>query len=390
MNDTSHPCRLGFLPILLAGLAAAWCTPSLSFAGDENTPFERFRFARSALYLCVPIGEIIEAEILRQPDGVLSVDLLVLEAWHDPTDRCFGIGPGVELPRECATTTALPRRNLDASEAAMAMEILTLVQSEVQSEPLCEWNTACDRFRFSWDALDATSSPCEAPYVFEDYAYLILSFLESLREPIPPSENGDTNGDGARDLSDAVYTLTALFLGGPAPVRATCREVRQCPPWRSTYLANGDTNGDTTLDLSDVTYLLNWLFLEGPPPHPLCSCLPESECLCDAPGLCVPGPVGPVCTNDLRTCDEVFELYRFLTEEDGALCEGPDSCHYVDGHCAVGLGGCFYFVNQSVRSQHLDALARRWNELGPCAAWVCDCGRPQRMPACTDGRCGRN
>src|SRR5688572_19605297 len=30
--------------------------------------------------------------------------------------------------------------------------------------------------------------------------------------------NGDTNGDGKTDISDAVYLLTALFLGGPAPV----------------------------------------------------------------------------------------------------------------------------------------------------------------------------
>ena len=30
--------------------------------------------------------------------------------------------------------------------------------------------------------------------------------------------NGDCNGDGARDLSDAVYLLTWIFNGGPAPV----------------------------------------------------------------------------------------------------------------------------------------------------------------------------
>ncbi|MBI4602016.1 MAG: lamin tail domain-containing protein [Planctomycetes bacterium] len=30
--------------------------------------------------------------------------------------------------------------------------------------------------------------------------------------------NGDTNGDGARDLSDAVYLLVWLFSGGPEPV----------------------------------------------------------------------------------------------------------------------------------------------------------------------------
>jgi type VI secretion system secreted protein VgrG len=32
------------------------------------------------------------------------------------------------------------------------------------------------------------------------------------------AENGDTNGDGDRDLSDAIYYLSWLYLGGPEPV----------------------------------------------------------------------------------------------------------------------------------------------------------------------------
>jgi hypothetical protein len=37
-----------------------------------------------------------------------------------------------------------------------------------------------------------------------------------------PKGNGDVNGDGAIDLSDAVYTLSWLFTGGPAPVAIEC------------------------------------------------------------------------------------------------------------------------------------------------------------------------
>ena len=32
------------------------------------------------------------------------------------------------------------------------------------------------------------------------------------------TENGDVNGDGSLDLSDAIYSLAFLFQGGPAPV----------------------------------------------------------------------------------------------------------------------------------------------------------------------------
>jgi hypothetical protein len=37
-----------------------------------------------------------------------------------------------------------------------------------------------------------------------------------------PVGNGDVNGDGRIDISDAVYTLTWLFAGGPGPVVIEC------------------------------------------------------------------------------------------------------------------------------------------------------------------------
>jgi hypothetical protein len=37
-----------------------------------------------------------------------------------------------------------------------------------------------------------------------------------------PSGNGDTNGDGRVDLTDAVYLLTYLFQGGPPPAKFDC------------------------------------------------------------------------------------------------------------------------------------------------------------------------
>lgn len=36
--------------------------------------------------------------------------------------------------------------------------------------------------------------------------------------------NGDTNGDGERDISDATYYLRWLFRGGPDPVAIICPE----------------------------------------------------------------------------------------------------------------------------------------------------------------------
>jgi hypothetical protein len=69
-------------------------------------------------------------------------------------------------------------------------------------------------------------------------------------------ENGDTNGDWELDLSDAVYLLSHLFLGGPAPAPLACGAGASASP-------NGDTNGDGALDLSDAIHHLYWLYLGG-------------------------------------------------------------------------------------------------------------------------------
>jgi hypothetical protein len=79
---------------------------------------------------------------------------------------------------------------------------------------------------------------------------------------------GDSNDDGKTDISDAVFTLSWLFLGGKAP---GCR-------------AALNVNGDRVVDISDPVSLLSHLFLGGAPPaapYPGCGAgeLPEDETL---------------------------------------------------------------------------------------------------------------
>lgn len=70
---------------------------------------------------------------------------------------------------------------------------------------------------------------------------------------------GNVNNDPADnvDLSDLIYLVNYLFLGGPAPA---------CP-------AEANTNGDAlcAVDLSDLIYLVNYLFLGGTAPA---NCVP--------------------------------------------------------------------------------------------------------------------
>lgn len=72
---------------------------------------------------------------------------------------------------------------------------------------------------------------------------------------------GDGNGDRNADLSDAVFVLNFLFLGGEEP---GCR-------------AAANYNGDAAIDIADSVYLLNHLFTGGAPlPSPFPDCGPAS------------------------------------------------------------------------------------------------------------------
>lgn len=72
--------------------------------------------------------------------------------------------------------------------------------------------------------------------------------------PDPTLRRGDSDDNGSVNLSDVVFTLNALFKGGPQP---TCPDA-----------ADADDNGE--VNLSDGSFVLNYLFKGSglPPPAP--------------------------------------------------------------------------------------------------------------------------
>jgi hypothetical protein len=61
---------------------------------------------------------------------------------------------------------------------------------------------------------------------------------------------GDANGDGVINVTDVVYLINHLYVGGPPPT-----------PWEA-----GDANCNGEINVSDVIFLINFLFIGGPPP----------------------------------------------------------------------------------------------------------------------------
>lgn len=99
-------------------------------------------------------------------------------------------------------------------------------------------------------------------------------FLDRIAIALPALSRftrGDANGDRARDVSDAVFTLLYLFKGSPAP---------GCPD-----AADADDNG--ALQVGDAIFLLTYLFLQGPPPPAPQGCGVDPTA--DGLGECLPG-----------------------------------------------------------------------------------------------------
>jgi len=71
---------------------------------------------------------------------------------------------------------------------------------------------------------------------------------------------GDVNHDFKIDVSDALYIINNVFIGGPDPI---------------PYFYLGDANCDASVDVSDAVWIINYVFVGGDPPPVCYSNLPD-------------------------------------------------------------------------------------------------------------------
>jgi hypothetical protein len=63
--------------------------------------------------------------------------------------------------------------------------------------------------------------------------------------------NGDANNDGTINVSDAVWIINYVFIGGNPPI---------------PHLLQGDANCDENINVSDAVFIINYVFIGGQPP----------------------------------------------------------------------------------------------------------------------------
>jgi hypothetical protein len=95
-------------------------------------------------------------------------------------------------------------------------------------------------------------------------------------------------------------------------------------------------------------------------------------------------------TTDTETTEGPAECATIEVEYDAIVemngCNEDSECKIIDGHCGVGLGGCYYAVNTSVDETELDGLAQAYSD-GGCTQGVCDCPMPPASVICDSGTC---
>jgi len=95
-----------------------------------------------------------------------------------------------------------------------------------------------------FDALGGFDLPC---FMIDSWA---------IRSLVPVWDEflcGDANNDGAVNVSDAVWIINYVFVGGEPPI-----------PYEA-----GDANCDGTVNVSDAVWIINYVFVGGPQP---CEC----------------------------------------------------------------------------------------------------------------------
>ncbi|MEM7164983.1 MAG: PKD domain-containing protein [Planctomycetota bacterium] len=142
---------------------------------------------------------------------------------------------------------------------------------------------------------------------------ILLAWIAGIGAIAPPPaygqvkhfQRGDANIDGFRDISDAVFTLDALFVG---VAQLQCEDA-------------ADANDDGSVNIGDPIYMLGSVFGSGPPPLTpvVCGADPTADAIdCQAYPGCPQPPFA------LFTCSAIAGEPPFTVDFDATTSFDPD------------------------------------------------------------------
>ncbi|MFV8751562.1 hypothetical protein ACNOYE_13545 [Nannocystaceae bacterium ST9] len=182
---------------------------------------------------------------------------------------------------------------------------------------------------------------------------LDIEVLDGVGDDYGDSEESSSDADAESSTTDPAETSTSTSESSTTDAESSTSTTDD-PAESSTTDAESDSSSSTT----DATTETSTTATDNP----------GESSTSDAPADCV-------------EIELEYEAIVGMTE-----CVTDSDCKVIDGHCGVGLGGCYYTVNTNVDESVLDELAQLWSG-GGCTEGVCDCGPSPDFAVCEAGTC---
>ncbi len=155
---------------------------------------------------------------------------------------------GVMLPQPGSVYASIEYQDPDSDLPVLHQ--LRLLGQGAYEMTTCELTFGGGVFFTTAVAIDTTGW-YQYSFAFSDGVDSVVTTPQAIYlEGAPQFVAGDANGDGFVSISDAVYLITYIFGGGPAP----------------DPLDSGDADCSGIITISDAVYLINYIFAGGPPP----------------------------------------------------------------------------------------------------------------------------
>jgi hypothetical protein len=211
---------------------AAGSAPSIILRGDweEAVPGEVFEI-RLDLQTGHPVSAV--EVVLDFDPSVLALEAYDVGAWFARGSDTRMLGPDVAAGR----TTLGVIREAVGDPGVLGEGTVVTIQARVVGEGAM--------------GLALPAAVAASPDGTDLPVYRLAGDHETVSLPV--ALRGDANGDGNRDIADAVYTLNCLFGGGQACPETDCAS---------------DANSDGAYDISDAIFMLLYLFAGDREPAP--------------------------------------------------------------------------------------------------------------------------